>query len=247
MESQNKWGSVVWAGVFAIFAIGLSFVSYNFAHNRDSASTPETQNIVVGDTSTSSTYVSTPLTSALSTELYQNYAALSANGTVTPEERDAMLTKLVEKHVANPKVVPNIVLADLNIQSTASLDTYTKLLGIILGQASQVKEYELAVFTKTVTAGNAHGTPALAASADLYTRIAAALLVMEVPKELASEHLEVVKSVGALAKAVQNMAEWQGDPIESLSEIDTFNKAEDYVETSVSNLADSIETLKTKT
>jgi hypothetical protein len=58
--------------------------------------------------------------------------------------------------------------------------------------------------------------------------------------------LEAVKSVGALAKAVENMAEWQGDPIEALSEMDTFNKAEDYVEASVSNLADAIETLKKK-
>jgi hypothetical protein len=244
MKSRNKWGGVIWAGVFAAFAIGLSVLSYSSTHGKGgNALIPAGSSGSPADMQP----LSTPLTSAISADLYSNYAALSSqNGSVTPEERDAMLAELVKKHVANPQVVPNISLADLNVQNSASLDAYAKLLGIILNQSSQVKEYELAVFTKTITAGNANGTPALALSADLYTRIAAALLVMEVPRALAPQHLEAVKSVGALAKAVENMAEWQGDPIEALSEMDTFNKAEDYVEASVSNLADAIETLKKK-
>ena len=70
---------------------------------------------------------------------------------------------------------------------------------------------------------------------------------MEVPKAVATEHLEVVKSVGALARAVENMAKWKGDPIEALSDVDTFNKAKSYTEGSVDTLLLAVMAFQNKT
>lgn len=246
MEAKNKWQRVVWAGVFAVAVIGLSLISYAFEHSKKNSDVAVSQTPNTVSPSQKSPSNTEPLTSVISNDLLASYANLAGDGVVTPAERDQMLADLVKKHVANQKIVPNISLTDLNVSDTVTLDSYTKLLAIVLGQGLRVKNYELGVFTKTVTAGNTNGTPELQEDADLYTRIAAALLAMEVPKALAPQHLEAVKSIGALAKAVGNMSEWQGDSIEALQESDTFNKAEGYVQSSVGNLTDALDALKQK-
>ena len=143
---------------------------------------------------------------------------------------------MVEKNVQPIAVVPNISLTDLNVKPNAPVATYLELLSVIIGQSSQVKQYEVDVFSQTVSNNVTTGTPTLAEDAALYRRIAAALLIMEVPQSLASQHLELVKSVGALGNAVADMPAWKGDPIQALEYIDAFNKAESYVQNSVDTL-----------
>lgn len=245
METQNKWGGAFWAVIFAVVVIGGSSVYY-FLHQPKKMAILPGGEVLANWQSVSSTVATSSengLTGALSHDLY---AKLAENITYTARERDVIIASLVKQRVVNPAVVPNINLVDLNISDTASVDTYTKLLVVILSQANQVKNYEVTVFTQTVVNDNFYGTPALQSTADVYKKIGASLLLMEVPKSLAKEHLEVVKSVGALARAVDNMATWKGDPIEALSAVDTFNKAKSYTEGSVDTLLLAITALQNK-
>ncbi|MES2134746.1 MAG: hypothetical protein V4449_00695 [Patescibacteria group bacterium] len=250
METRKKWGGSFLAVIFALLMIGgASFYYFQNQPAKDASRLGEGN---LGDwqkVSSTALNASSNLNTSesLSTDLYNNYLDLAQSGTFTALERDAMLADLAKRHITTPAIVPIINLADLNASNTASLDVYVKLFAVIMSQASLVKKYEVAVFTESVTAGNIHGTPALQETAELYKRIAASLLVMEVPVKLAPQHLEAVKSVGALAKAVENMANWKGDPIQALTDVDTFNKAQVYVTNSMDTLAVAIVTLQKKT
>lgn len=231
MESRRSWGIVYVAGAFALIVIG---GAYLVSHN------PLRRTVVIGladgSAAVQGTGSAAAPSQALSQDLYAGYLNLTQQGSFTSAERDQMLAGIVKKDVNPENVVPAVTLANLNIASTTTPDRYLALLAVILNQASIVKRYELAVFTDNVSAGVKTGSPELAADADLYKRIAIAILIMQVPPALAPQHLEVVKSVGALAHAVSNMAEWNGDPIQALAEADTFNKAEQYVAASVDNV-----------
>lgn len=246
METQNKWGGAFWAVIFAVVVIGGSS-AYSFLHQPKRITVIPGGETMTGWQSVSSTVTQSSdnsLTGSLSEDLY---AKLAENTNYSARERDVIIASLVKERVVSPAIVPNINLVDLNISDTASLDTYSKLLVVILSQANQVKKYEVTVFTQSVMNDNIYGTPALQSTADLYKRIGASLLIMEVPKALATEHLEVVKSVGALARAVENMAKWKGDPIEALSDVDTFNKAKSYTEGSVDTLLLAVMAFQNKT
>lgn len=251
METGKRSGMVVLAGVFAISAIGIALFTNYFQNNQKNAGLAtipsEVQNwATFSDTvPTSSGRASLSKTASLSNDLYANYVALS-KGTFTVSERDKMLADLVKQHVTSPAIVPNISLTDLNIEDSTSLETYGKLLTVILAQSGRVKEYELNVFSRMVSKIKDSDITELKADADLYKRIAASLLVMEVPSALAPKHLEAVKSVGALAKATENLAAWSGDPLEALVALDSFNKADGYVQNSINNLVTAVTTLQKK-
>ncbi len=248
MEARNKWGGSFFAVIFALVVIGAA--SFYYFQNQPKGNSLPSGVTLKDWREVSSSAPGSPsdnVTEALSLDLYNNYIDLTQSGTFTAAERDAMLAELTKKHVSNPAIVPIITLNDLNVNDETSLDTYVKLLTVIVSQASTVKKYEVTLFTESVINNNANGTPELQKTADLYKKIAASLLVMEVPAKLAPQHLEAVKSVGALAKAVENMARWKGDPIVALSDVDTFNKAQSYVTNSMEVLLASITTLQKKT
>lgn len=248
MESQKNWGMVVVAGLFAVAVIGFASLHYIDSKNQKTKNLGSTKGLLADWRGISDTPTTTaPTSQAISKDLYTSYGTLIKDGEFTAADRDRMLEELVSRHVTNPAVVPNVTLAHLNVSSTASVDTYTKLFAVIMSRSMLVKEYELNVFARTVGTQNVKGTPELQETATLYRNIAAALLVMEVPPSLATKHLEAIKSVGALAKAVENMATWKGDPIDALAEIDTFNKAEAYVQNSVNDLLVTVTTLQKKT
>jgi hypothetical protein len=239
METRGGWGIVYVAAGFAVVAIVAALTTaYLEKQHRDAQVTAVTKSLAdwrsVSDVPT--TTPPAPLADNVSADLFKAYGTLVDQGSFTASERDNLVAGIVEKNVSPQVIVPNISLADLTIKEGAPVDTYLKLLTVILSQSSQVKEYEITVFTRTVSNGTTTGTPELQSDALLYQRIAAAIILMDVPPALAKEHLEVAKSVGALAKATADMAAWKGDPIEALSDADAFNKAESYVETSVNNL-----------
>jgi hypothetical protein len=250
MKTRGSWGIVYVAIVFAVVAVGIATATYYFEKNQKSAAIVAAgKNLSdwhgISDTiSTTTTGGEAPSSEAVSQDLLDQYAELANQGTFTAEERDQMLSELVQKDVSVPAIVPNITLKDLNVQESASLDSYVQLLAVIIAQGGRVKEYELNVFARTVGNEVKTGTPELATDAALYEEIAAALLLMDTPPAVAPQHLEVVKSVGALAKATALLATWNGDPIEGLTYVDAFNKAEAYVTNSVNELFATVATLK---
>ncbi len=241
MKAHKRWGRIAIAAIFAVAAIGVaSFNSYAKGQAGAAGGVEGFSNWK----NVSSTVGEKGATRELSQDIFDEYTALVASGNYTEKERGEVLAAAVAEHVTPQNIVPNISPADLNVQAGVSLDTYAKLFAVIMNEAGKVKEYEPDVFARLVVSGDMESGRALAAASDLYKRIAAALLVMEVPPELSTEHLEVVKSVATLAKAVENMAAWNRDPIEALVLVDTFNRSEIYVEMSVEALTAAVENRK---
>ncbi len=302
METQNNWGMVVLAGLFAIVASGVAGVTYFWESNpnpnqnntpaqvapvvttadsRDDTDgdgllnwqetlfgTDPTKADTDGDGTSdkdevamkadpTKTGVSTvkeyrapktfSTTDALARELYVDYTQLAAQGSFTAKERNDMLADIAKRNIETPILTQNITRADLHIKTDTPVETYTALTTIILREATKVKEYELAAFARTVNAGNVTGTPALKEAATLYANIGRALLVMEVPPTLADKHLALIKSVRALSSTVSLMGTWEGDPLDALSYMDAFNRAEGENQKSVSELFSLAATLLKKT
>lgn len=252
METRKRWGIVHVAVIFALLTIGTAAATFYFEKKEKNATIIAIAQHFGSGQGLSNTVGSAPgpgasLSDALSNDLNTQYGTLLQKGTFTSAERDQMLSDLANKYVSDPAVVPVISLTDLNVQASTSLSSYIQLLAVILSQSGQVKEYELDVFANTVQSRTTTGTPKLIADADLYQHIAAAILAMEVPAAVAPQHLEVVKSVGALSKAVALMGSWNGDPIEGLIYVDTFNKAQAYSQSSINTLIAAVQKLQQKT
>ena len=186
-------------------------------------------------------------TETLARDLYVEYAKLAEKGTFTADERDQVFAEVIKRDITPPDLTQSLVLSDIKIKADTTVDTYTALVTVILRESTRVKEYELATFARAVNENNFSGTPALKDAATLYAYIAKALLEVEVPPELASEHLATVKSVGALAYAVSLMGNWKGDPLDALSYMDAFNRAEADVTKNVEALFASAAALLKKT
>lgn len=251
MESRKQWGMVFWAGFFALAAIGTALTTSYFENRVQStpvirAGSDSGTWKAVSDYAASRNDQRAPSTDAISKDLYSNYLALASRGSFSSAELDGMVAAIVEKNTATPAIVPTITIQNLNLQQNTSLDTYEKLFSVILSTSSEAQKYELEIFTRTVGQNNASGTPTLTQNAELYARIAAALLIMETPPSIATEHLEVVKSIGALARVVDQMGRWKGDPIQALQIVDTFNKTERYVGASIDAWVTKITVLEKK-
>lgn len=240
MKTRGSWGIVYVAAIFALITIGVALATYSFEKKAGTTDALTTENDFlnwqnVSSTVSGDTGQGPSLSDAISQDLLEGYSTLVAKGGFTTAERDQMLAALVKKNVQVPAIVPGITLAELNIAST-SAEKYTALLGTILKQASSVKRYELNVFVDAIQAQTKTGIPELKDDAALYQKIAAEALLMPVPAELATKHLEAVKSIGALANIVGKMGGWSGDPIEAMVYLDSFNKAEAYVTNSLNTV-----------
>ena len=175
-------------------------------------------------------------TETLARDLYADYTKLTEKGTFTADERDEVFAGIIKRDIVPLDLGQNLTIADMKIKAGAPVDAYTALITVIFRESTRVREYELATFARAVNTDTFSGTPALKDAATLYAYIAKALLEVEVPPELAHEHLAATKSVGALAYAVSLMGNWKGDPLDALSYIDAFNRAETESQKSVNEL-----------
>jgi len=250
MKSRGSWGIVYVAVIFALIAVGVASGTYYFEKKAKQnaivsvAKTVSDWHGLSDIASSSASSDSSSVSQAVSEDLYTQYANLTAQGTFTTKERDQMLADIAAGHVSEPPIVPNISLTDLNLQATTSLSSYLQLVAVILAQSGRVKEYELNVFARSVENNVTSGTQELADDAALYQEIGTALLIMDTPPAVAPQHLELVKSVGALAKATALLATWNGDPINGLVYVDAFNKAEAYVTASVNAVVATVQKLQ---
>ena len=252
MESRGSWGVVYVATAFAVVVIGATLLTVYLQKKQSDAQVAAVAATLasapqISDTVSSTSPGALSVGQAVFNGLSEGYAALQAQNATSSSDVAALTKSVVAQNVQPAAIVPNISLADLNVKDGAPVSTYLQLISVIMSQSSQVNEYEVSVFSQTVANNVTTGTPTLENDAALYRRIAAALLIMEVPQSLASKHLDVVKSVGALGNAVADMASWKGDPIEALVDIDAFNKAEAYAQNSVNALVAAATPLVKKT
>ena len=246
METQNRWGIVLLAGVFSLLAIGVAGATYFFenrpekpgvvailssADSAREADTPADWKASVAQL-TSSSPSGLSATDALGLKLAEEYA----NTERSADEREQALSRLIAEYIPAVSPEATVSLSDLSITSDAALDVYAELTLLILRESGRVREYELVSFSRAVREQNDAGIPELKETAAIYKRIKQALVLVEVPPSVAREHLAVVNSVGSLATTVSLMGRWTGDPITGLSYLDSFITAENALSENVERL-----------
>lgn len=164
-----------------------------------------------------------PTSESISRELVAAYAALKSGESTNT---DAAITDIVTRNVVVLAPTDTYTLATVATSKSVTLEEYARVVGNALERSAQVREYELSVFARTISKSSTAGTPALAASAALYRSIEHELARTLVPPPLADEHLTVLKGIAFLAYSTELMAEWSGDPVDALSYVDGFIKAE---------------------
>ncbi len=250
METRAHWGPVIFAGIFAVLLI---IVTYFFSTQETVGSAPVGEVRVASPTHSTDNEWRTALeavarpapstgpyrapeelgtTPSMSQELVASYLSLKS----TPgASTDAALADIVSRNVTVLTRNDTYTLAAVRT-GTITLEAYAQTIGDAMERASTVHEYELSVFSRTVAEGRTTGTPALAASARTYRGIEATLASAVVPKELNVAHLELLQSIAFLAYTTELMAEWSGDPVDALSYVDGFIKAEREVKSAFNAL-----------
>lgn len=186
-------------------------------------------------------------TEALARELFVGYASARQDGSVNKDEIEDAITTIVERHTAESSSAKHYTLADIQIENDVNLDAYASSVTKALRDAGQVREYELSVFARAIEKENNEELQKLAETAKIYTAIKNKLLALEVPGDVAPEHLAFVNSMEGLAHEIQRMSEWGGDPLDALVLVGTYGTAEDDMVGALDALFAFMETLKKQT
>lgn len=259
METQNRGGLVLLAAGFAGVAIVTAFVT-SLPRDTETAH-KDLVAAVRQETPEKSSEVNPPLWQrdlALATETYApgqapadvlvsrtaNAYLVLSDDSVPEATKEEVINSIVKNAVPQIPEAPTLTLADLNVNNATNLDTYAMLFSFILDRSTAVREYEGATFARAVRERNYDGSPELIEAATVYRDIRNALTRIEVPSELAKEHLAVVNDVGSLAQIVAQMGTWSGDPVAGLAYMGAFESAQRKIMQSLSTLTSKLSGLK---
>ncbi len=162
----------------------------------------------------------------ISRELVAGYFEQARDGSFTLKDRNSLLKDTVARNA--PRVEKHRVFtnADFIIDDKVPLDTYAANVVAVLKKAESVKSFELELFTQTINANNALGTPKLTEASNVYASIVSDLTTMRVPSTFAADHVALLNSVESLSETTKLMGNWGGDPILAVAYIDAFVKAD---------------------
>ncbi len=182
-------------------------------------------------------------TDSFADALAEKYAELSADGPISDEERNVAIDEFVATYGAAPSVYVPLTMSSVRASSDMSVETYAPLLVVILKESANVKEHELTTFRRSIEMKNYSGTSSLREAGVLYKSIQEALIAIDVPPELASEHLAVVNSIGSLAGIVTAMSAWNGDSITGIVYVNAFVGAEAQTNSAIETIFAKIASL----
>ncbi|MBX9765203.1 thrombospondin type 3 repeat-containing protein [Patescibacteria group bacterium] len=150
------------------------------------------------------------------------------------------------KKVELPVLEENISIKDLRVTEGMSMKLYAEIVYEILRESATIRQSELSLFRKAVEEKNYSGTPALRDAARTYKEMEGALIGMQVPPSIVTEHLELVNSVGTLANIVGAMASWSGDAFAGVIYSEAFFATEPRIEAAIEAVGEKISlTVKT--
>ncbi len=265
MQPQNPRVAVLFASVFAVSMIAAAgFISYMRSNPPEREASPVIAvgtgaegGAAVGENesaaqdwqktlaraNTAGKYTGLSLTDALASGLGEQYETL-LNPAVPEEEKEEILKNIVAKAAPAMEQPKTYALTDLSLSTTTDMEEYALLLSLVVRQATEVREYEMATFARAVAERNHSGSPELIEASTIYTRIRDTLLMMSVPEKVAPEHIAFVNSLGALAQIVSVMGTWNGDPSLGVVYVNTFQGAQYEMGRTLVNLIDKVEQLK---
>lgn len=183
-------------------------------------------------------------TEALARELFANYANIRSGGGISQSELDSELGDILSRRLLEQAEAKTYTLTALKIEGDVSVVAYEGSLATILNGANAVREYELNVFARAVGNTNTIELLKLKTAALVYEDIVKKLVVLEVPTDIANEHLAVINDVSALAAATTALGDWGGDPLDALVLVNNFSSAETNVEESLGRLYTFLRALK---
>lgn len=166
-------------------------------------------------------------TESLAREIFADYAAARQGGTLDASKANALIAQTVA-HNGNITSVPKTyTMGQMAVTDGLAVGVYAGALTLALKDASRVSEYELTTFSRVIKGSTTGDIERLMAASQVYSAIADKLAAMPVPPTLATNHLAAVNALSALASASKDLARWNGDPLDALSLVNNFVKADD--------------------
>lgn len=185
-------------------------------------------------------------TDALARELFTSYAAARQGGSLDTATLNTALEEIVDRRTAVEKTYTPYTLADVQTQSSVSVHTYARSLNSALAEANTIREYELNVFARAVDNNGGAELQKLKATATIYRSIQQKLLTTNVPDDLVHQHLAFINSLGLLAYEIEQLSNWNGDPLDALVLVGTYSTAEDEMANAFDSLIALMEVLRSQ-
>jgi hypothetical protein len=177
-----------------------------------------------------------PVTDAMARELLASYLSYKQDGVLTASEKQAAVDAIIARNIKT--IVPSKLYTDTDLTPSQTNDiiAYSGTLTEILARSTEIKEYELRTFSKSIGANDINGSPTLEKAATVYAGIEQSLQKLPVPNTVRTEHLALLNRTAELQHATELMATWTGDPTQALAYMDAFVKAERDVQLTMSAL-----------
>lgn len=259
MERRPQIGMLFVAGVVALGAIGTAYATVRYESKAKPATVTVTEAprsssnwqeelLAVNPASGADEYTPAPSlspTDALARKLFVEYAGAHSGGSLDMSKLNDALAKAAAEAVP-PTSPKTYALKDLRIEHDVSLAAYQGALASAFKSASAVREYEPATFARAINERNDTDLAKLRSAGMIYGGIRDRLASMQVPADVAEEHLAVVNAVSALGAADLALGGWGGDPLAALTAVNAYVAAEGEARDSMNTLYALIRALEKK-
>lgn len=216
--------------------------------------TPKTSAAVPGDqaTDTPDTAADVPgtdpaagsLTDEFGKQFFQEYVAASKGGTLTDDQKDALISKLLADYSlkASKLLVSPYNSLSIRVSNTATVTEYADAVENIFRAhdvpADSSRPAEL--MQKFLQDNDTSAQKRLVVSSAAYSAIAADLLLVPVPQSLAAQHLALVQSFDTLARSTKAVTNYENDPLAVLGSLSLYEPTAKSMVRSLQEIAQAI-------
>ena len=165
-------------------------------------------------------------TEGLSRRLFAEYLTLKKDGALNDEAKTQIIERFINDLPGQNGATDLFVVTDIKTTSDNSQMAYKRygnILGLLVADMTKpVKEDELEIFSRAVQTDNDEELKKLEPAKETFEGIASAIILMEVPSDLADNHLILVNSLVGAYYALSAMQEVSKDPALALGGLNAY-------------------------
>lgn len=193
--------------------------------DTDGDGTPDTAPLPTGFS------IATTATGAVTERLITDYLYLKENNSFTPERGEQLATSLSDNLYVRTDFTPytNTDITTKNDTSAASVEAYRKDLQKATAPFFELQKAEFELYAEYVNSGDTSYLDQLKVRAELYKNVAAQVVAVHPPEDIASTHIETANALAYFGAVLLDLVAYKDDPIASFAVLRSYNEAEQYV------------------
>ena len=209
-------------------------------HDATSKTAASTTQMTLGTSAATTSVSDNTLTQQTLNRMIDGYLALKERGLYTPERAQELGQSITAGIRITTPFTP-FILNDLTITTDTSLNAtmaHRANIQTVLRPLLTTRNPEIILYGRYLEQRDPADLQEISKRAAQYRSIAQSMVDIPVPADIADTHLATINALTFFASVLDNMVARVEDPFASMALLSVFNRSEQYVETTLTKLAD---------